>query len=230
MQNDTKMQERFKRPNYNAVNFRRSRKLLISTEGYTERDLLDDYRIRLRIPEQIIRIQNSPATDPLSIVNDLVADVEKRKRDKTFVPYMGDWALAVFDVDEHLHNTAMRTRFLEAIQTAQRQSITLITSNPCVENWLNLHYAINYANHDRHVAIADLRLKTIFKDYAKRLESNMLDDLFLRTEKSRKNAFDQHKTSSLHSAKKHSEEINPHTRLHQVLTLIDSIARKYKRK
>lgn len=207
---------------------RRTRKLLVGTEGHTEVDYIDSHREQLRIPGQIVLIFKAKGTDPLSIVEDVKNRRDLRIQEKLFDPHMGDMAFAVFDVDEHCYNPATVARFNSAVQLADAEKIFVVSSNPCIENWLNLHYELNCANHTRVDARFKLKTRPTFLDYDKRIEKEMLKELFSNNQLAALNADEQFKRALSTNNGDFKEDLNPYTKVFKLIRIINQISEKYK--
>ncbi len=113
------------------------RRILISCEGEeTEYRYFQDIRKSLRMEPNKIIVLEPEASDPLSIVRQVLDERTYWKQEKTWDE--NDMAWAVFDGDEHIANNINNWR--EALQPAQGNDIHLAISNPSFEYWYLLHY------------------------------------------------------------------------------------------
>lgn len=112
------------------------RRLLVVCEGAcTEPDYIHGYERHVRNATVKVELSEGQG-DPLRIVQKakrLKQQAARRARTQgdDFLDYDEVWC--VFDRDEH-------ARFDAAIALAQRSTIALAVSNPCVELWLLLHF------------------------------------------------------------------------------------------
>lgn len=135
------------------------KKVLVVVEGLVTESiyfenlapLLKEYRIDLEVlPDRMLRKnQGEWPSDPVSVVNTCAA---RRNQVNTQVAAKGaaadispyDYAFAVVDLDRNLEEgsslgAAFPNKMEEAINTATRQGIKLLVSNPCFEFWLLCH-------------------------------------------------------------------------------------------
>lgn len=134
------------------------------TEPYYFRDLLDDLRIR---PQMVRIAQNDGVSPDRLITHALSLYGEDAKNGDAY-----DTVYCVFDRDRHTTFDAAvkRTKDLSAAGTP----IVAITSTPCFEFWLLLHFG--YTDHPFHAAgkksvgdqaVAALKTKHGFSKYGK---------------------------------------------------------------
>ncbi len=128
-------------------------KVVIACEGKkTEPLYFDAIRSHLRASAKDIVIVDHKGTDPLTIVQSAVDEVERQK------PWLkGDTAWAVFDGDEHRQNAAQKQNWDQALALAAAMHITVVISNPCFELWYLLHFQLQNANIHRDAALSALK-------------------------------------------------------------------------
>ena len=113
------------------------RRILISCEGEkTEYNYFEDIRKSLRMEPNKIIVLEPEASDPLSIVRQVLEERVYRQQNKEWAE--DDMAWAVFDGDEHIANNI--NNWQEALQLARGNDIRLAISNPSFEYWYLLHY------------------------------------------------------------------------------------------
>ncbi|MHB1090695.1 MAG: RloB family protein [Ilumatobacteraceae bacterium] len=118
--------------------------LRVFVEGNTEENYLIGWAREYR---ETVNVAVSPYRGgPLQLVGhaiDAKVGDEKKAKRKQGAVYDEYWC--IFDVDEHAN-------FAEAIRLAKDNDIRLAISNPCIELWFILHYELEAAWIDRHVA------------------------------------------------------------------------------
>ena len=138
------------------------RRILISCEGEeTEHKYFEDIRKSLRMEPNKIIVLEPEASDPLSVVRQVLDERDYRKQDKEWDE--DDMAWAVFDGDEHKANNI--NNWQEALQLAQVNNIYLAVSNPSFEYWYLLHYQDQNSSLTRQQAVR--LLKVHLPDYEK---------------------------------------------------------------
>ncbi len=138
------------------------RRILISCEGEeTEYRYFEDIRKSLRMEPNKIIVLEPEASDPLSVVGQVLDERAYRKQEKAWDE--NDMAWAVFDGDEHRANNINNWR--EALQLAQVNDIHLAISNPSFEYWYLLHYQNQNSSLTRQQAMR--LLKVHIPDYEK---------------------------------------------------------------
>ncbi|MEE3718445.1 RloB family protein [Tumidithrix elongata RA019] len=111
-------------------------KILIACEGEnTEIIYFKAIRQKLRLPREQIIVISPEGTDPLTIVNEAIAERDELKYNRAWEK--DDSAWAVFDGDEHIDNNY--SRWCEALLKAERNKINLAISNPSIEFWFLIH-------------------------------------------------------------------------------------------
>lgn len=143
-------------------------KVLIGCEGAkTEPLYFDGIRQHLRASTLEFVLVDVPGTDPLTIVDAVIARVAEAKRKKAWEP--GDSAWAVFDGEEHQGTDGQRHRWNTAIQRAEAKGIELAVSNPCFELWYLLHFHDQQAALRRDAALKALKQNGRVPEYEKNL-------------------------------------------------------------
>ena len=112
---------------------------LIFTEGYIEELYFKEYKAyKGNLNNKIaINIYNPEYTDPLGIVSHALTHIISlsRKDRKIFKDIF-----CVFDLDKTATDTSVKENFKKAEVLAKKNNIKTITSFPCFELWLLLHF------------------------------------------------------------------------------------------
>jgi hypothetical protein len=184
--------------------------VLIVCEGRkTEPNYLEGLRVAYRLSSVNIRVIQPPRSDPVSIVN---FAIEQMREDQEY-----DRGYCVFDRDNHA-NFVRAIRMLNISDLGRRGKLWAITSVPCFEIWLLLHYrytsgAYSAIGEESACArvIRDVRQhfpnyekghKTVFAGMAP-----MLDQALTRAERLEKHNAD-------------TESSNPATRMHHLVNYL----------
>ena len=125
---------KFKRPRKQ----RKSRKVfLIITEGDIEKIYFSQYNQYLNQNNSEVRINifTSSHTDPLEIVNCAIKKIKTLKDPEIF-----EKGFCVFDTDTIKDSKESEKKFRKAEALAYKHDLGLITSFPCFELWLLLHF------------------------------------------------------------------------------------------
>ena len=104
-------------------------KVLVITEGYTEKNYFEKYRERGAGYEVIVR--KSPENTPNKILKFCINQINELGIDLR----NGDFAFCVFDVDYNKEDSLNRV-----LSEARRRGIQIILSNPCFEIFFLLHF------------------------------------------------------------------------------------------
>jgi len=129
--------------------------VLIITEGLTEKKYLS--HLKRRDAGFVVHVIESPRKDALSIVNHCKKEVSNRGLSTK----RGDRLFCVIDVDYNSEQKLMR-----AIETARRNKIDVILSNPCFEVFFLYHFMENVPSFSTPDEAVDL-LKKYIPDYSK---------------------------------------------------------------
>ena len=116
-------------------------KVLIVCEGTkTEPNYLNEIKDELKLSTANISIAPSPGSDPVSVVLHAESLVKQQARQKHIDNY--DCVFCVFDKDEHEQHGNRYSNALNKIRQIKIKGVTFaaITSNPCFEVWLVLHF------------------------------------------------------------------------------------------
>ena len=111
--------------------------ILIVCEGAkTEPNYFEGLRARYRLSSVNVRIVHPPATDPLSLVNRAIEELD---RDHDL-----DRVYCVFDRDGHV-NFDEAVRIATQCTYGRNGKLAIITSIPCFEIWILLHHRYSTA-------------------------------------------------------------------------------------
>jgi hypothetical protein len=178
--------------------------LVICEDSKSGKRYLEDASVYFRVKVQV-EICHCGKTDPLSIVNEAVD--RKGKFDRVF---------CAIDRDTHAN-------FEKALDVAKNQpKIDVIVSYPCFEFWLLLHFGYSRKPHSPDSLIKDLRAYTEFADYDKGSDRNIFQSLENRIPEARRLA-PKVLTEAIDSG-----EMNPSTRLHELLAYFEELSQPQK--
>ncbi|MBS4050704.1 RloB family protein [Methylomonas rivi] len=199
----------------NAASFKRSKPrflpqptvLVICEDSKSGKRYLEDASVHFRVKVQV-EITHCGKTDPLNIVKEALS--RQGKFDRVF---------CVIDRDTHAN-------FIEALSLAKTsKKVETITSYPCFEFWLLLHFGFSrkpYTSVGKYSAaellIKDLRAYPGFENYDKGKDQNifiLLIDRLADAHRFASNALIQAIDSG---------EMNPSTRLHQLISYFETLS------
>jgi hypothetical protein len=134
-----------------------AKKIIIACEGSkTEPGYFKSIRKELRLGTlNIIVLPHQGKTDPDSIIDQVIEERKKMKRNKGW-RQDGDTAWAVFDVDEHIAQSPEKWK--STILRAKDKDIKLAITNPCFELWYLIHFQDHLAEISRNRLIDLLKL------------------------------------------------------------------------
>lgn len=198
-----------------AASFKRSKPrflpqptvLVICEDSKSGKRYLEDASVHFRVKVQV-EITHCGKTDPLNIVKEALS--RQGKFDRVF---------CAIDRDTH-------TNFSEAQNLAKTsKKVELITSYPCFEFWLLLHFGFSrkpYAATPKHSAaellIKDLRTYPEFENYDKGKNQNTFLLLLDRLAEAQRIA------SGVLTQAIDSGEMNPSTRLHELISYFETLS------
>lgn len=178
--------------------------LVICEDSKSGKWYLEDASAYFRVKVQV-EICHCGKTDPVSIVNEAVA--RKGKFDRVF---------CAIDRDTHAN-------FEKALAAAKSHpKIDVVVSYPCFEFWLLLHFGYSRKPHSPESLMKDLRAYTEFADYDKSKELNIFHSLERRFPEARRLA-PKVLTEAIDSG-----EMNPSTRLHELLAYFEELSQPQK--
>ncbi|OAI15080.1 MULTISPECIES: RloB family protein [Methylomonas] len=196
----------------NAASFNRAKPrfkpqptvLVICEDSKSVKRYLEDACGYFRIKVQV-EIRHCGKTDPTSIVNEAIG--RKGKFDRVF---------CTIDRDAHAN-------FENALDAAKSQpKIDVVVSYPCFEFWLLLHFGYSRKPHSPDSLLKDLRAYPEFADYDKGNERNIFRSLENRLPEARRLA-PKVLTEAIDSG-----EMNPSTRLHELLAYFEELSQPQK--
>jgi hypothetical protein len=167
--------------------------LIVCEGGKSEPNYLGRLREIHRLSMANIRITPADGTDPMSVVAFAEKECARIEYDRVF---------CVFDRDEHANYHAAVTR------AANLPRFSAITSWPCFEVWILLHFIYSAAPRDRGALYNEVRrhypgytkgCKTVYDDLASQLEWALRHGRQLTSENSR------------------SGSLNPATKMHDLV-------------
>ena len=129
--------------------------VLIITEGLTEKKYLS--HLKRRDAGFVVHVVESPRKDALSIVNHCKKEVSNRGLSTK----SGDRLFCVIDVDYNSEQKLMK-----AIETARKNKIEVILSNPCFEVFFLYHFMEKVPSFSTPDEAVEL-LKKYIPDYSK---------------------------------------------------------------
>lgn len=183
--------------------------LVICEDTKSSKCYLEDASLHFRVKVQV-EIVHCGKTDPKGIVEAAI------NRQKNF-----DEVFCVIDRDTHKN-------FAEALNLAKTANkIEIITSYPCFEFWLLLHFGYNrkpYSQTSKHSAadlvIKDLRAQPLLKDYDKGSVKNLFNVML-------NNGFTEARrvAPKVLAEAENTGEMNPSTQLHILLNRFDSLSK-----
>lgn len=180
--------------------------ILIVCEGKkTEPNYFDGLKVRYRLSNANIVVASPKGSDPGSIVKCAREELSKDNYDRVY---------CVFDRDEH-QNYDAAIRALDKMDSKMKCLVASITSNPCFEIWLLLHFKYSTASFKKiaNVSACDKVIKELKKhhpEYQKgdRTAFAVLDD---KVDIAIWNA------NKLHAHNESTNSINPSTRMHELV-------------
>ncbi len=205
-----------KHKNFRGHKTRRKRNpksvILIALEGKnkTEETYLDNFNSRNKSYK--IQYASGNDTDPLSLVRTLVREIKKPK----YNIENGDAVYCVFDVDTNPNKNEI---IKQAIKLANENKIKTITSAPCFELWLLLHYEYTTAYMDDEEVIK--RLKQHYPKYKKSIDvypaiKQYLDVAINNAKKLEKHQLDNNRKIG-------TVEANPNTEFYKIVEYLKSL-------
>jgi hypothetical protein len=180
---------------------------VICEDSQSGKRYLEDASVHFRVKVQV-EITHCGKTDPLNIVKEAIG--RQGKFDRVF---------CAIDRDTHAN-------FSEAQNLAKTsKKVELMTSYPCFEFWLLLHFGFSrkpYAATSKHSA-ADLLIKDLcaypgFANYDKGKDQNVFNSLINRLADARRFA------SGVLTQAIDSGEMNPSTRLHELISYFETLS------
>lgn len=138
--------------------------ILIVTEGLTEANYLNEIRTQCRLSStNIVALPSSDGTEPIQVVDCALQLFLKGSPEKGVNPLVFDSVYILFDRDEHrtYHDALAKIKALNGVHQnfeGELVSFNAISSVPCFEAWLLMHYQDVNAPLHRKEALRKLKL------------------------------------------------------------------------
>lgn len=181
--------------------------LVICEDSKSSKHYLDDVKCHFRA-QLHVEVTHCGKTDPVGIIAEAV------RRSKSF-----DRVFCVIDRDEHPNFDAA------VASAASKPKVTVITSYPCFEYWLLIHFGYNRKPYTRvggrspaDCLIDDLKAKPRMKDYDKGHKASPFQYLTLEQFQLAR----RHAVRALEEAAQ-VNDLNPSTRLHLLIEAIEKL-------
>jgi RloB-like protein len=145
--------------------------ILIVTEGLTEANYLNEIRTQCRLSStNIVALPSATGTEPTQIVEYALQLFLNGSSEKGIIPLVFDSVYILFDRDEHrtYYDALAKIKALDGIHQnfeGEPVSFNAISSVPCFEVWLLMHYQDVNAPLHRKEALSKLR--SYLPDYEK---------------------------------------------------------------
>ena len=182
-------------------------KIVIAVEGKNNKtESLYFKNFENRYSPFSITIASGNDTDPVKLVKSLEKAIKTRGVDLT----QGDMAYVIFDTDT---NPNKNKSIAEARKYASKIGIKVITSTPCFELWLLLHYVFTSSFMDNKEVYN--ALKQYCSKYTKNY--NIFSDIFPNVNEAIKNAKRLEQEHIRNGCKIGNVEANPNTEVYKVV-------------
>ena len=190
----------------NRNNRKSKRAILVAYEGInkTEKNYFDNFSGRDK--DYVIKVVPGNETDPINLVRQTIKKSQELKLDLE----EDDRAFCIFDTDI---NPSKNIQIKEAIELAQTNNITIITSSPCIELWFLIHYNYTAASMSSNEVIK--RLKGYYPKYNK--NCNIYPIIYENTKIAYDNAKKLEKYHKDNNISIKSVEANPHSDIYQII-------------
>jgi hypothetical protein len=158
-----------------------------------------------RLSSANVVVRPSTGSDPVSVVRFGLTELENKKYDKVF---------CIFDRDGHA-NYDEALKIVSKYNLSYPRKLTAITSWPCFEFWLLLHFTFSSAPFEKTAAKSSCdmvlsRLRSYFPTYAKG-GAETYEDLRCYLDTAMKNSV------RLSKQNKDSQFVNPSTKVHELV-------------
>ena len=177
--------------------------LIVCEGGKTEPNYFNGLRKEYRLSSANIKITPAGGTDPMSIVSFAEREIEREEYDRIF---------CVFDRDNHNnYNAAVR-------RTSELDHFEAITSWPCFEVWVLLHFLYSSAPFERagQLSACDKVFKKVKKHFPTYTKSHrgVFDDLAPKLDDAIRHA------RRLAQHNRQSGSVNPATKIHKLVNFL----------
>ena len=196
----------------NRNNRKPKRVILVAYEGKnkTERNYFESFKGIEK--DYTVKAVPGNETDPVNLVKQTIQSIRELKLDLD----ADDRAFCIFDTDV---NPQKNIQIKDAIGLATQNNIVVITSSPCIELWLLIHYEYTTANMNSDEVIK--RLRTHYSKYSK--NCNMYPILYKETKTAYNNAKKLEKYQKDNERDIKSVEANPHSDVYQIIEELEQI-------
>lgn len=192
-----------KRGNYSRKS---KRVILVSYEGKNKTEKIYFNNFCNRENDFIIQIVPGNETDPVNLVKQTI----QKKNELGLDLDADDRAFCIFDTDTKMPK---EKQIIEAINLASRYNIKIVTSCPCFEMWLLLHYEYTTGYLDNDSVISKLRKHN--DKYEKNY--NIYPEIKTYINTAIENAKKLEKFQLENDREKNSVEANPHTNIYEII-------------
>lgn len=192
-----------KRGNYSRKS---KRVILVSYEGKNKTEKIYFNNFCNRENDFIIQIVPGNETDPVNLVKQTI----QKKNELGLDLDADDRAFCIFDTDTKMQK---EKQIIEAINIASKYNIKIVTSCPCFEVWLLLHYEYTTGYLDNDSVISKLRKHN--DKYEKNY--NIYPEIKTYVNTAIANAKKLEKYQLENEREKNSVEANPHTNVYEII-------------
>lgn len=192
-----------KRGNYSRKS---KRVILVSYEGENKTEKIYFNNFCNRENDFIIQIVPGNETDPVNLVKQTI----QKKNELCLDLDTDDRAFCIFDTDTKMQK---EKQIIEAINLASKYNIKIVTSCPCFEVWLLLHYEYTTGYLDNDSVISKLRKHN--DKYEKNY--NIYPEIKTYVNTAIANAKKLEKYQLENDREKNSVEANPHTNVYEII-------------
>lgn len=192
-----------KRGNYSRKS---KRVILVSYEGKNKTEKIYFNNFCNRENDFIIQIVPGNETDPVNLVKQTI----QKKNELGLDLGADDRAFCIFDTDTKMQK---EKQIIEAINLASKYNIKIVTSCPCFEVWLLLHYEYTTGYLDNDSVISKLRKHN--DKYEKNY--NIYSEIKTYVNTAIENAKKLEKYQLKNDREKNSVEANPHTNVYEII-------------
>ncbi|MBQ7790583.1 MAG: RloB domain-containing protein [Bacilli bacterium] len=192
-----------KRGNYSRKS---KRVILVSYEGKNKTEKIYFNNFCNRENDFIIQIVPGNETDPVNLVKQTI----QKKNEIGLDLDADDRAFCIFDTDTKIQK---EKQIIEAINLASKHNIKIVTSCPCFEVWLLLHYEYTTGYIDNESVISKLRKHN--DKYEKNY--NIYPEIKTYVNTAIANAKKLEKYQLENDREKNSVEANPHTNVYEII-------------
>lgn len=192
-----------KRGNYSRKS---KRVILVSYEGKNKTEKIYFNNFCNRENDFIIQIVPGNETDPVNLVKQTI----QKKNELGLDLDADDRAFCIFDTDTKMQK---EKQIIEAINLASKYNIKIVTSCPCFEVWLLLHYEYTTGYLDNDSVISKLRKHN--DKYEKNY--NIYPEIKTYINTAIENAKKLEKFQLENNREKNSVKANPHTNIYEII-------------